>query len=72
MDCEHSKIKVIRFGRGYMWTCALCGDYMLTWDRKVWETLGLDELEQGEGFVFNIVERQNDKSNRNPGTGHKH
>jgi len=57
MECDHSKIQVIRKGRGYVWSCALCGDQMLVWDRKVWEKLGLDELEQGEGFNFSIVER---------------
>ena len=57
MECDHSKIKVVRFGRGYIWTCALCGNYMLTWDRKVWEHIMGEHLEQGEGFIFNIVKR---------------
>jgi len=57
MECDHSKIKCVRRGRGYVWSCALCEDQVLVWDRKVWETLGLDELEQGEGFNFSIVER---------------
>jgi len=60
MDCKHDKIKVIRFGRGYVWTCALCNEYMLTWDRKVWKAVMKEHLAQGEGFVFNIVERGSD------------
>jgi hypothetical protein len=56
MECNHEKIQCVRKGRGYVWSCALCGDQMLVWDGKVWETLGLDELEEGEGFNFSIVE----------------
>jgi len=49
MDCKHDKIKVVRFGRGYVWTCALCNEYIMK-----------EHLAQGEGFVFNIVERGSD------------
>ena len=55
--CEHGKIQVIRKGRTYVWSCVLCGDEMLRWDKKVWSTLGLEPLKQGEGFNFSIVER---------------
>ena len=54
-DCPHNKIQVIRKGRSYVWSCALCGDEMVRWERKVWEYLQLDELEEGQGFIFNVV-----------------
>ena len=55
--CDHNKIKVIREERGYVWSCALCGDETAVWSEKIWETMGMDPLEEGQGFVFNIVER---------------
>lgn len=55
--CKHDKIQVTRQGRSYVWACALCGDEMVRWDKKVWKTLGLDPLEQGEGFRFRVTER---------------
>ena len=57
MECDHGKIQVIRQGRSYVWSCSLCGDEMLKWDKKVWSVLGLDPLGQGEGFRFRITER---------------
>ena len=60
-DCPHNKIQVIRKGRSYVWSCALCGDEMVRWDGKVWETLQLDELQEGEGFIFNVVKKEDDK-----------
>ena len=57
MECDHGKIQAIRKGRSYVWSCSLCGDEMLKWDKKVWSTLGLDQLKQGEGFRFRITER---------------
>ena len=59
--CEHDKIQVIREGRSYIWSCMLCGDEMVVWDKKVWSTLGLDALEQGEGFRFRITERESER-----------
>jgi len=55
--CDHSKIQVIRRGRRYEWSCALCGDRMLTWDHRVWKQIMGVHLEEGAGFKFNIVER---------------
>ena len=57
MGCDHSKIQVVREGRGYVWSCALCGDRMTFWDGRVWKAIGMDPLEEGEGFTFNVVER---------------
>lgn len=54
-ECPHNKIQVIRQKRGYLWSCALCGNEMTRWDDIVWSKLGLDELQEGEGFVYNVV-----------------
>lgn len=66
MECDHSKIQCIRRGRRYVWSCALCGDVMLKWSQKVWDTLFEDmpELEDGEGFTFRIVEGGIDEPER--------
>ena len=66
MDCDHSKIQVIRQGRSYVWSCALCGDEVVRWDKSVWSAvlsdfvgaLPSEHLAEGEGFVFRIKERR--------------
>ena len=62
--CKHDKIQVIRRGRSYVWSCALCGDEMVRWDKSVWKAVMADfvgpqqseHLAEGEGFRFRIVE----------------
>lgn len=70
--CKHDKIQVIRRGRSYVWSCALCGDEMVRWDERVWEAVMADfvgalpdeHLAEGEGFIFRITERgaENERS----------
>lgn len=56
-DCKHDKIQVIRHGRVYVWSCSLCGNEMAKWDKKVWDTLGMDQIAEGEGFKFRITQK---------------
>ena len=68
-DCQHNKIKVIRQGRGYVWSCALCGEEIVRWDRFVWDAVMQGvvenaELVEGEGFLFDIVEGGSDAGHR--------
>lgn len=65
--CGHEKIQVIRKGRAYVWSCALCGDEMLIWDRLVWDKFmgDMPSLAEGEGFTFNIVKRGSDEDIQN-------
>jgi len=30
---------------------------MVKWDKKVWDTLGMDQLADGEGFRFRITQK---------------
>ena len=67
MDCKHEHIQVIRHKRRYEWSCADCGDEMLTWSDLVWNKLfgDMPELAEGEGFRFTIVtEREEDAKPR--------
>ena len=64
-ECDHGKIQVIRRGRSYVWSCALCGKEMVRWEKIVWEAvmsnfvgaLESEHLAEGEGFTFRITER---------------
>lgn len=57
MLCDHNKIQIIHEERGWVWSCALCGDEMSVWNERVWDAIVGEQLDIGEGFVFNIVER---------------
>jgi len=30
---------------------------MAKWDKKVWDTLGMDQIAEGEGFKFRITQK---------------
>lgn len=59
-DCAHTHIQVIRNGRKYEWSCADCGDHMLTWSDLVWNKLfeEMPKLADGEGFRFRVVSEE--------------
>jgi hypothetical protein len=62
-DCKHDqRIKLLKIRKGYEWSCAECGAFMAHWPDRVWNTLMEDmpALEKGEGFTFNIVEKELD------------
>lgn len=62
-ECKHDqRIRLLKISKGYEWSCAGCGAFLAHWPDDVWDALMEDMpvLKQGEGFVFNVVERELD------------